>query len=503
MPSKKQCPISSSRDMLLEKSPISLRSRRSSAKRDSPLPNSDSPQKQAPIKIKLNKLSKSLKYAPGPDGDNGNQKTSTIVTFVNDIEQNSTDFLIKDFRKIVTIRNATTSSLSSTGDDEDDNPDHEALIMLGKYGKASKMVSDRSVSHDKAGSVTHKIGHFGFKTPSKKGQMFEKTQEILASISSPAGGQCFISKPGSILTSPKASSANKIVKKMTNTPSGNITPSRRALINSTIAAHASPSGKKAHRNILEDMNGTPEKLSCQQPSQETPLKQLTLKASEHAPPTPHGLRRRVTRNLQKFKEQEESESSVSSSVDEKFEDKVELRGTLFKQTDKDSPSRPVRTAEKLDPCNKPKIYGKEKTDLYFESHGKDSSIGDRIYTSDNTLSRNLKTPLLSPEDLKSILDKEGVQYQDDINQMLLKHRQMFDRWLLWLWQDFNLVTYGLGSKRGLLVDFHQHITKCDPTAHVLVVNGYFPSLTLKHIFTGIMIDLLDGDNFDHLRATKE
>ena len=504
MPSRKSS-LERSHTPVVEETSKSLRPRRSSTY-SSDASNLDLRlrlRQKLKLRIKLNKI-------PTSNDSDESVKTKTPVkkptkvkldkvkvNFINEAEQSQTDFLIKDFRKMVTIRNAATS-LSSTADDEDE-PDQEALMMLGKYGNASKLISGRATVDGKS-NHTSTTG-YGFKTPTKKGQMFEKTQEMLASLSSKKMNGNVSTKSGSTLTSPNSSPTDKMIRKIMNTPTGNITPARRAMMNSTLVAH-SPSGKKAHRNILTDINGTPEKSNRLPEDENTPLKQLTLKASKDSPPTPHGLRRRVTRNLQKLNEQQMSESSESSS-DEEVEDTVndrESQASTAIET-KQSQCKPLSSLSQKEIHSNLKL--KENTDLYFESHGKDGNIGERIHTSDNTLSRNLKTPLLSPEDLKSILDKENIQYQADINKLLVKHRLMFDRWLLWLGQDFNLVTYGLGSKRELLTNFHQLLNEKDPTAHVLVVNGYFPSLSLNHILKGIENDLLDGDNLKNKVVSKD
>ena len=507
MPSRKKSSESSPVASSHELSTKNLRPKRNSVStHNSPSKNSDLA-KQSPIKIKLTKLTKTVKSVSHLGEDTREQTGRANVKFVND-EVNSAEFLIKDFRKIVTIKNAATSSFGILDNDEDD-ADQEALLMLGKYGKASKLVSERSGVNEKSGSSASNMGGIGFKTPIKKGQMFEKTQEILATVSSPRGTPGSRSKPDPILRSPKTPSADKILSKMTNTPSGKLTPARRALVNSTIAAHESPSGRKSSRNILEEINSSSKKTNGrEQAPKDTPLKQLRLEANENSPPTPHGVRRRVTRNLQKIQEQEESESSDSSSEDE---DKTTLdedipqaaAPTKLKSIEGKETTEKVTAGELLYQNRIPKLYGKETTDLYFDTHGKDGTKGDRIYTSDNTLGRNLKTPLLSPEELKVILENEGIQYHDEIKELLLEHRGMFNRWLLWLWQDFNLITYGLGSKRDLLAEFHQHISKFDPTAHVLVVNGYFPSLSIRHIFTGIIDDLLGGPKLEELLPKEE
>lgn len=46
----------------------------------------------------------------------------------------------------------------------------------------------------------------------------------------------------------------------------------------------------------------------------------------------------------------------------------------------------------------------------------------------------------------------------------------------------------MGSKRCLINDFHKTITANHPT---LIVNGFFPSLTIKDILDGIIVDLLN------------
>ena len=238
---------------------------------------------------------------------------------------------------------------------------------------------------------------------------------------------------------------------------------------------------------------------------DTPLKQLTLKANENYPPTPPSVHRRVARYLQRINKQEESDSSSDDEY------KITLNEDMAQAVDQSNikiikeneEKRKIKADDFLYQTRIPILGRKEKTELYFETHGKDRTKGDRIHTSDNTLRRNLKKPLLSPEEMKVILHNEGIQYQDEIKELLLEHRGMFNRWLLWLWQDFNLLTYGLGSKRELLAEFHQHITKYDPTAHVLVVNGYLPSLSIRHIFSGIIDDLLRETKLEAMVPRKD
>jgi origin recognition complex subunit 2 len=55
-------------------------------------------------------------------------------------------------------------------------------------------------------------------------------------------------------------------------------------------------------------------------------------------------------------------------------------------------------------------------------------------------------------------------------------------------EGFNVLVYGLGSKRLLLDDFRTRFLNGE---NVLVVNGYFPGLTIKEIFTSLIEGILE------------
>lgn len=82
------------------------------------------------------------------------------------------------------------------------------------------------------------------------------------------------------------------------------------------------------------------------------------------------------------------------------------------------------------------------------------------------------------------------RYENEIQLLLRDYRAKFDKWLLLLQEDFNIVTFGLGSKKGLLQDFHTQMLKDQDS---LVINGFFPSLTIKHILNAITEDLLEHE----------
>lgn len=170
---------------------------------------------------------------------------------------------------------------------------------------------------------------------------------------------------------------------------------------------------------------------------------------------------------------------------------------------------------------------------YFEAHS-----SSKVLTSDRTLER-LHTPKLDrvsiwiplfqmylnccvaavawdcilcvQETLVQLLEGKPSCYSKEIQQLHDKHRKHFSKWMLqlqwvgffclclcfllcqcnvWnicrklkvslcLWRlGFSVLLYGLGSKKALMEDFR--VTQLAQEIH-LVVNGFFPSITLKSV----------------------
>ena len=67
--------------------------------------------------------------------------------------------------------------------------------------------------------------------------------------------------------------------------------------------------------------------------------------------------------------------------------------------------------------------------------------------------------------------------------------QSFHSFFFFIYSEgFNILVYGLGSKRYLLDEFR---TRSLNGMDVLVVNGYFPGLTIKEIFTSLIEGILE------------
>lgn len=199
---------------------------------------------------------------------------------------------------------------------------------------------------------------------------------------------------------------------------------------------------------------TPRKSAPNSPSRKvlTPLSKLQLNGD--GPETPRTVRKKLRSRLEK--------EAARSSSDEDESDHAS-----------DSDIDDETANENVD------------TDNFFE---RQSSA--KVVTSDQTLSQ-LKTPRLSPEVLKSILDDEPLKFSKHVQSISTQHKTSFRKWKYLMAQDFNIVLYGLGSKRNLLNDFHNDMLEKNDA---IVVNGYFPSLSMKQILSTIINDILELKN---------
>ncbi|EDW42244.1 origin recognition complex subunit 2 [Drosophila sechellia] len=126
-----------------------------------------------------------------------------------------------------------------------------------------------------------------------------------------------------------------------------------------------------------------------------------------------------------------------------------------------------------------------ESDGYFHSHA-----SSKILTSDHTLDR-LKNPRLAADRVFSLLSeiKLSAEHESSINAIMEEYRSYFPKWMCILNEGFNILLYGLGSKRQLLQSFHREVLQKQT---VLVVNGFFPSLTIKDMLDSITSDILDA-----------
>ncbi|XP_056148944.1 origin recognition complex subunit 2 [Lampris incognitus] len=203
--------------------------------------------------------------------------------------------------------------------------------------------------------------------------------------------------------------------------------------------------------------------------------------------TPHRLRKRLA--TPSLRSDSDSELSPSDSEEEeekeekgevKQENKEDLNhsrnlsksqsAALYKTPAKKSKNTP-------EPLNQPSLV-----EEYFEAHG-----SSKVLTSDRTLQR-LHTPQLDRETLLQLLDNKLSCYSSEIQQLHSKHKKHFSKWMLQLQLGFSVLIYGLGSKKALLEEFRQ--SELSQEIH-LVVNGFFPSITLKSILNAFTSEVLE------------
>ncbi|KAM4605368.1 origin recognition complex subunit 2 [Polymixia lowei] len=204
--------------------------------------------------------------------------------------------------------------------------------------------------------------------------------------------------------------------------------------------------------------------------------------------TPHRLRKRLsTPSLRsdsdselspsdsgEDEEEEEESEKVTKEVKENFKQprtpSKAQSAALYKTPAKKSKNAP-------EPLNQPSLV-----EEYFEAHG-----SSKVLTSDRTLQR-LHTPKLDRETLFRLLEGKPSCYSSEIQQLHNKHQKHFSKWMLQLQLGFSMLVYGLGSKKALLEDFR--VSQLSQEIH-LVVNGFFPSITLKSILNALTSEVLE------------
>ena len=80
-------------------------------------------------------------------------------------------------------------------------------------------------------------------------------------------------------------------------------------------------------------------------------------------------------------------------------------------------------------------------------------------------------------------------YRDSKKALLDEYRSQYRYWLFQMAHGFNLLMYGLGSKRKVMSDFcERHLSQC---SH-LTVDGFSPNLSIKEILTTLMSNLCNS-----------
>ncbi|XP_068631011.1 origin recognition complex subunit 2 [Battus philenor] len=177
------------------------------------------------------------------------------------------------------------------------------------------------------------------------------------------------------------------------------------------------------------------------------------------------------------KNDDQSESSSASEIYEDEDESVTENKSHFSKMEK------AEINVHRNRSSKPKYSEYIVTpDNYFMMHS-----SKKITTSDHTLARLKNLNLDNDKDTVNYISEEHKNKMDDLIQ---SYEELFDRWLFVLSENFNIMLYGIGSKRTVL---HKFLTQKLKDLPCVVINGFFPSLTIKSVLETIVIDLLENN----------
>ncbi|NXM71606.1 ORC2 protein, partial [Serilophus lunatus] len=257
---------------------------------------------------------------------------------------------------------------------------------------------------------------------------------------------------------------------------------------SKMAELASELAQTPEQSVAPDHSKCPEKMTT--PTQSSSMFLLLMcvfslllqgKKTEFVSTTPYRLRKRLS--APDYYLESESEYSASCSEEEGEEDQQEVSTVLSAQ------KTPAKTKAASIPPPRNSLAKKNKEEKmsnlveeYFEAHS-----SSKVLTSDRTLQK-LRKRRLNQQTLHDLLKKAPLAYAAEIKDLNQQYESLFSKWMLQLHLGFNIVLYGLGSKRDLLEKFRTSLLQ--DSVH-LVVNGYFPSITVRSILNSITEEVLE------------
>ncbi|XP_036899537.1 origin recognition complex subunit 2 [Sturnira hondurensis] len=258
-------------------------------------------------------------------------------------------------------------------------------------------------------------------------------------------------------------------------------PEKMAKLASELAKTPSKNVSLNLKNDPEIMINIPQCSKGHSTSDEVPSKDSDK--SEFLSTTPRGPRKRFM--VSRSPSESESEYSASNSEDDEgvAQEDEEDTNKVISSSKFQAQNRVVSAAVCKETPSK-KMKRDETTDLeeYFEAHS-----SSKVLTSDRTLQK-LRRTKLDQQTLCNLLSKVSPTFSAELKQLNQQHEQLFHKWMLQLHLGFNIVLYGLGSKRDLLEQFRA--TMLQDSIHV-VINGFFPGISVKSILNSITEEVLD------------
>ncbi|XP_078580587.1 origin recognition complex subunit 2-like isoform X2 [Branchiostoma floridae x Branchiostoma japonicum] len=240
-----------------------------------------------------------------------------------------------------------------------------------------------------------------------------------------------------------------------------------------------------HPTALVDQKGVAgsEVYSFKTPKRTGQMTRLAEDSLKNQTPKPTSGKTPVRRSARKPARKTKASSRASSSDESESDDSGESDSSA-----EEEPAKPRKQQASTTSTKKRRGGGQdnvlpEMVEEYFHAHG-----GARPGpTSDRTLSR-LNIPRMDQARLQSALQHAPAAHIQHLQQLYQEHRCHFHKWMLQLSNGFNLLLYGLGSKRVLIDQFRSTILR---DTVQMVVNGYFPSITVKHILNSITEEVLE------------
>ncbi|NXG79979.1 ORC2 protein, partial [Baryphthengus martii] len=284
-------------------------------------------------------------------------------------------------------------------------------------------------------------------------------QDAMGNSSSVSGGEVY-----SFQTPKRSSKMSELASELAQTPVQSVTSDRSECPEKTAKTPQSSSKKYMFLLLIHIFSVL-----------------LQSKKKEFVSTTPYRLRKRLAAPDSYL--ESESEYSASCSEEEDEEDQREVSTGLSGQ------KTPAKTKAASTPPPRNTLAKENKEDKmsnlveeYFEAHS-----SSKVLTSDRTLQK-LRKRRLNQQTLHDLLKKAPLAYAAEIKELNQHHESLFSKWMLQLHLGFNIVLYGLGSKRDLLEKFRTSLLQ--DSVH-LVVNGYFPSITVRSILNSITEEVLD------------
>ncbi|XP_053452599.1 origin recognition complex subunit 2 isoform X2 [Nycticebus coucang] len=200
--------------------------------------------------------------------------------------------------------------------------------------------------------------------------------------------------------------------------------------------------------------------------------------------TPRSLRKRLI--VSRSHSDSESEYSASNSEDDEGvaqESEEDISAVVLSQK-MDAQNRVVSAPDCKETPSK-KIKRDKRSNLveeYFEAHS-----SSKVLTSDRTLQK-LRRAKLDQQTLHNLLSTVSPSFSSELTQLNQQYEKLFHKWMLQLHLGFNIVLYGLGSKRDLLERFRTSMLQ--DSTHV-VINGFFPGISVKSVLNSITEEVLD------------